>query len=184
MPKILIQDFTFERLQSVATPLIDTADSVINRALDALVSQGSQVDPDPERAIPNCEIDPDNLPDVTHSRVLSAQIDGKFVPTPNWNLLQEEALERAMKRFNDFDQVSRLSQTNIVRGRKEIHGYRYVPDLGISIQGSSAQTAFKTLVSVARELAIGIEIALAWPGGEGGTDSDKQTNLILSGGQR
>lgn len=46
MPEITIHDATFARLQRHAKPLIDTPDSVVNRALDALERTATQIVPE------------------------------------------------------------------------------------------------------------------------------------------
>ena len=86
MPEIRIEQTTFERLQCHAQPLIDTVDAVVNRALDALeTGMPKRADQDPLRF--QHEFGPDSLPDLTHTKVLSAMLDGGEVARPNWNRL-------------------------------------------------------------------------------------------------
>ena len=76
MPQVTIEDTTFERLQRHAKPLIDTFDTLMNRALDAL----EQTEGRPGLAsVSGTEaerrIDPRVLPELTHTKVLDASID-------------------------------------------------------------------------------------------------------------
>ena len=88
MPEVTIEQSTFERLQQHARPLIDTTDSVIVRALDALDERGGSS----ARADQVLKLPPRNqplgalafgpnmpLPDVRHTRMLAASIDGEPV---------------------------------------------------------------------------------------------------------
>lgn len=74
-------------MQKHASPLVDTVDSVINRALDALEKPGAPkihgggnggAAPNRERLISGLA-----LPDLTHTRVLDAAIESRPVAKPN-----------------------------------------------------------------------------------------------------
>lgn len=81
MPEIAVEQSTFERLQQHARPLVDTSDSVIVRALDALDQLGSPQ----ERSMEAMTFGPSGpVPDVKHTRMLAASIDGRSVRS-NWN---------------------------------------------------------------------------------------------------
>jgi len=162
MSEITIEQATFERLQRHAKPLVDTTDTVVNRALDALekveeptVTIGGQNSG--ER-----QIDPRILPNLTYTKVLEASIDGKVIKKPNWNLLLDWMLIRAMKQLSDFNKLHKLCPVNMVKGRKEGEGYRYLADIDISVQGLDANTACRTLVGAAQGLGMALEISFMW----------------------
>ena len=73
MPDITIEQATFERLQRHAQPLVDTVDAVVNRALDAMETGVWKQSDEGFRADEH-EVDPDRLPDVTHTKVLAARL--------------------------------------------------------------------------------------------------------------
>lgn len=168
MPKIAIDQSTFERLQSHAKPLVDTSDSVIIRALDALerdmASSSSQHLPSAgeERAV-----DVRKLPNVTHTKILDASMQGKRVDKPNWNLLQSRILVQAMRQLSDFEAVQKLCPVNIVRGVKGDEGYCYLPEAGLSFQRTDANDALRSLVTTAQGLGIAVEIGFMWRQKEG-----------------
>jgi hypothetical protein len=155
MPDISIQQSTFERLQRHARPLVDTVDSVINRALDAL-------EDDRPAASSSGEMRFSTPPDVTHTKVLDASIEGTPLLRPNWNRILDEAVRHAMRIYRDFDKVRLLCAANIVQGRKEDEGYGYLPDIDISIQGQDANAACRACVALAQATGLALDIGFVW----------------------
>ena len=182
MPDISLQNSTFERLQSHAKPLVDTIDSVINRALDALeiYTPPAAV----SQSITNVEerrIDPRQLPKLTHTKILGAAIAGNQVTRPNWNLLLDEILRLATKRVGTFDLVQKLFPVNMVSGRKEDEGYSYLNDVNISVQGQDSNGACRAIVTVAQALGIELEISLMWRHKEGAAFPGERARIQIAG---
>lgn len=163
MPEITIDQVTFERLQRHAKPLVDTPDTVIVRALDALDRLAGGEEPE-QRGGPEAErrIDPRALPSLTHTKVLDAAVDGEPVSKPNWNLLLDEMLRRAKARVGSFEKLRQVCPVNMVKGRKEDEGYSYLADIGVSVQGQDANGACRAAVTAAQALGIGLEIGFMW----------------------
>lgn len=163
MPEITIQDPTFARLQRHAKPFIDTPESVINRALDALEAAGV---PSANRGGQVSEtehhIDPRQLPSLTHTKVLSATIDGKTIAKANWNLLLDEMLRLAMNRLGSIYKLRQLVPVNMVKGRKDDEGYGYLVDIDISVQGQDANAACRAIVTVAQGLGLALDLVFMW----------------------
>lgn len=177
MPEIAIEQSTFERLQRNANPLVDTVDMVVNRALDALEHRKG---PPP---LPTAvrQIDERRLPNLTHTKILDASLDGKQIVKPTWNLVVERLLIRAMKQLADFDQLRKLCSVNMVLGRKEDEGYRYLAEIDVSFQGLSANDACGALVVAARNLRIELEIVFIWRDREGAAHPGERARLNVSG---
>ena len=180
--EIQIAEPTFERLQSHAQPLIDTPDSVINRALDALerISTTPTSPALPEPATSERTVDSLALPDLKHTKVLDAAIDGAAIARPNWNGLLDRLIVLAMKRLNDFQQLQRICPVNMVEGRKEDEGYSFLAEAGISVQGQAANTACRSLVAIARSLHVSIEITFLWRAKEGAAHPGERARLVIS----
>jgi len=164
MPQVTIQQSTYERLQRHARPFEDTTpDPVINRALDALeqlsappAASGEPV-PEPERSV-----DPNELPSLTHAKVLDASIAGEPIARPKWNLLVDEMLRRAAKRLWTIERLRQVFPVNMVRGCKVDDGYRYLADIDISVQGQDANKACLAAVTGARALGVSLDIGFMW----------------------
>ena len=171
-----IKQSTFERLQQHAKPLVDTTDTVVNRALDALERIDSSATPtaDLER-----QIDPKRLPDLTHTKVLDVLLGGERVDNPNWNLLVDRILILAMKQFHNIYELRKTCAVNMVQGHKINEGYRYLTEIDISVQGMPANEACRALVIVAQRLKIELDITFFWRSKEGAAYPGERARLCL-----
>lgn len=182
MPQIAVQDQTFERLQRHARPFVDTPDTIINLALDAL-EQCARPSASSNGHVMQTErrIDLRALPNLTHTKVLDASVEGVPVAKANWNLLLDEMLRRAMKRVGTFDKLRQLCPVNMVKGRKEDEGYSYLSDIDVSVQGQDANGACRTVVTAAQGLGIAIEIGFMWRHKESAAHPGERARLQIAG---
>ena len=164
MTDITIEQSTFERLQRHARPLVDSTDTVINRALDAVeqLEGGAGPNEAPHHLESERRIDPRQLPGLKHTKVLDASIAGGQIAKPNWNLLLREILTLAMTELSDLEQVRRICPVNMVQARKEDDGYSYLPAIDISVQAQDANSACQTVVTAAQGLGVALEIGFMW----------------------
>ncbi|MBV2183410.1 MAG: hypothetical protein KUL88_02555 [Rhizobium sp.] len=181
MPQITIDSTTYERLQRHAKPFVDTPDTVINLALDALDQLSARpAASNGPTAQSERRIDPRLLPSLTHTKVLDASIDGVLIPKANWNLLLDEILRRAMKRLGSFEDLRKLCPVNMVKGRKEDEGYSYLPDIDVSVQGQDANAACRTVVTAAQGLGIALDIGFMWRPKEGAAHPGERARIRIS----
>lgn len=177
MPDIAIEQSTFERLQRHARPLVDTTDMVVNRALDALENREDFSSPGDASSTAERNIDPMKLPNLTHTKVLDASLDGIRVAKPNWNSLLERVLVRAMRQLEDFDELRKLCPVNIVQGCKEDEGYRHITEINVSAQGMSANDACGALVIAVLSLRLELEVVFLWRTREGAAYPGERARL-------
>lgn len=182
MPEITVQDSTFARLQRHAKPFIDTPESVINRALDALEAAAGVQPAAGDTQAPETErrIDPRHLPSLTHTKVLSAAIDGKVIAKANWNLLLDEMLRRAMNRLGSIYKVRQLVPVNMVKGHKEDEGYSHLADINISVQGQDANAACRAIVTAAHGLGMALDLVFMWRPREGVAYPGERARLTIA----
>jgi hypothetical protein len=182
MPQINVQDQTYERMQRHAKPFVDTPDTIINLALDALEHAGSQATtPIADNTTHERRIDPRMLPNLTHTKVLDAWIEGETIPKANWNSLLSEMLRRSMKQVGTFDRLKQLCPVNIVKGRKEDEGYTHLSDINVSVQGQDANGACRAVVTAAQGLGIAIDIGFMWRHNEGAIHPGERARLQVGG---
>lgn len=163
--EITISDATFQRLQKLALPFVDTTpEAVINRALDALegIASSTASSTLPVTSADERLVDPHVLPRLTHTKVLSAEIDGKTIERPNWNHLLDEILLIAARRFKSFDELRDQCPANLVQGKKETDGFAYLKDINLSVQRQDSNAACRTIVTLARRLGISLNIGFIW----------------------
>ena len=186
MPEITIQESTFERLQRHAKPLVDTPDTVIVRALDALGQIGLEeaADNGHEVVAEERQIDPGDLPSLTHTKVLDASIEGEPIAKPNWNLLLDEVLRRAMKRVVSLEKLRQYCPVNMVKGRKEDEGYGYMAEIDISVQGQDANRACRAMVMAAQGLGMVLEIGFMWRLNKAAAHPGERARIQVSGSKK
>jgi hypothetical protein len=157
-----ISEETFQRLKDHAEPLVDTLDSVINRALDALDAANGRRPPGATSA--QRVLDPAAPPNLAHTSVRSIELCGRILP-PNetfWNTLLIAVLREAAKRGHSADALKGLLIANAVVGRKEDEGYRYFKDLGLSIQGQDSNAAWRATYHLAYMLDLPVKVTFSW----------------------
>jgi hypothetical protein len=152
---------TIDRLKAHAEPLIDTADSVVNKAIDALEAlSGKSVSPDHGLR----SVNPAAPPNLSYTTVHSVVLDGKsFAPAEcYWNHLMLAAIREAKKKLGSKEKVKNLVLCNNVLGKKEDNGYKYLEDVGISVQGQDANGAWKTTYHVLEAIKVPVEVVFSW----------------------
>ena len=183
MPQITIEQATFERLQQHARPLVDSTDSVIARALNALDEKAVKHVPNGQAAAGAAEklLDASALPDLTHTKVLDAVVDGEPISRPNWNCLRDEMLLRIMQRGSSFESLQRLLQAdvNLVEGRKTDEGYHHLPAFDFSVQGQPANGACQAIMTAAKVLGLTLDIRIAWRRKEGAAYPGERARIAL-----
>lgn len=163
MPDISLSQTAFERLQRHAKPFVDTPESVILRALDALEQYTAAPMPENDaNGSPERQIDARDLPRLTHTKLIDATIDGNRLAKPNWNSLLDEMLRQVMKRVDSFDELHRICPVNMIEGRKEDEGYGYLPDIDVSVQGQDSNGACRAVVTAAQTLGMNLDIGFMW----------------------
>jgi hypothetical protein len=165
MPQIAIADATLARLQKYAVPLLDTFDTVINRVFDAYEAHngegnGAAVS---ESVDTTSAFDPSSPPDLTHTKVLSAKLDGMpLAKGVNWNGMLKQAVRLAKSRVKTADDLKRIVIVNFVPGKREGDGYEYLADADVSVQGQDANNAWRGTLHVAQQLGLPIEVVFLW----------------------
>jgi hypothetical protein len=172
MPQsVELSDVVFARLQKLATPLVDSIETVIMKLTDFYEQQHSS---------PPAPVRPDSLstpapqhfktgapPDLTHTKVLSVKIGRITLNKPNWNGLLFEIIRRVNGRLDNNDEAKRLILVNFVRGKKEDEGYRFIPEVGLSVQGQDANSSWRIASHIAQQVGIPIEVEFLWRNKEG-----------------
>ena len=112
-------------------------------------------------------VDPDNLPDLTHTRFQGAEVDGEHVPGPYWSELLDHLIERAVAQSVEIDEIRRLSTINIINGCRTDTGFRHLEGPDVSIQNQNSNSACRVIVALARRLGVTLEARFEWMEQEG-----------------
>jgi hypothetical protein len=163
--QIEISDSTFERLQELAKPLVDTSDSVIVRLIDNYEKyKFTSITEDNVRLQYSTKtFDCGDAPNLTHTKVVNAQLNGNTLGNKsNWNNLLSEAVVLAAGHCKTDEDLRRAIIINFVKGRKEDSGYHFLSKINLSIQGQSAGDAWKAIWHIVKRFHISIEVDFVW----------------------
>lgn len=167
-PSIHLSDELFVRAQKLAIPLVDTVETVIGKAFDALEA-AMAAGPSGTTAASKAEagvrpFNPANPPNLAFTQPVSVTLCGqRFVHGHlYWNTVMFAAIREAGDRGLDAEGLLKLMVVPSVNGKKEEHGYKYMADLGISVQGQDANGAWKQTYEVVKELGLPIEVTWRW----------------------
>lgn len=103
--------------------------------------------------------DGERPPSLLHTRVR-----GEFVGTPfsNWNDLLRIAHIHAFKEARSFEELRKMTRAQIRKGSYSDEGYRFVPEIGISIQGVDADHAWEYALRLAVHLKVPLNVEIEW----------------------
>ena len=161
--KLEISDALYRRLQKHAVPFIDTPLSVIEKWADHF--EHTQTDKAPSTAeLPTVEygakkLDPIHPPDLFHTRAR-----GTFgsAPFSNWNDLVRIAHIAAFNQVGSFEQLRNVTHAQIDKGERSDSGYKFVPEIGISLQGVDANHAWQHALRLAKHLKQPLRVTVEW----------------------
>ena len=167
-PERTISEENFKRIQRLAEPLVDTLDTVLGRILDSYEAgaDGRKIINPPtsagamlpiERPYPSFA-----PPDLTHTKVTFASVGRRALDTPTWNSLLDESVRLARRQLTDFPAVKKISLVNLMEGEKTDDGYHFLQDIGVSVQGQSANDAWRAIAHIARALGHGVQVHFFW----------------------
>lgn len=162
MVNVSLTDATFAKAKAAAEPLVDSPDSVISRALDLLLKEQG----DRARSASTMPVSIIRLAvgtkELTHSRLLTANVGGAEIHRPDWNSLSRDLHLRARVRLGSFEAVRDASSANLRPGRHEDDGYRYLAEADFSIQGSDANSACESSFRLAEAMGIALRVTFEW----------------------
>nr|WP_309504417.1 hypothetical protein [uncultured Roseovarius sp.] len=174
MPVVRVNDATFVDLKSVATWLgTETPSLTIDRLVREKMEQlGLERDDASEEVVAHEAVSAtsDNgvmefrsAPGLSFTRLLDASVGGQALAKANWSSVLLKVIA-ATKKKNGMD-AKALSQDLQVPSKPHEYGsegYKYQAELGISIQGQSAQDAWKEIHRLAEKHSIPVEVRFQW----------------------
>ena len=157
-PTVELSADTDKDLATIAEPFVDvTREHVIKKLIKFYKQHNAGDGSEAIKSYSN--IAP---PDLSHTKVLSAEIDGRVMLQPNWNSIMDRAINFAFYKLKDADKVAQLILAKHVKGEKTDQGYRYLKETGLSVQGQDANNAWKTTASIIKALGVKADVTFAW----------------------
>lgn len=163
MVQLEISSETFERLQKLAIPLIDTVETVIIKLMDRHAPEPEAIESTTRIGKAPLIFTPAAPPSLTHAKVLRINFDGEPLSVGvNWAGLLREAVKRLPSNAKTSDALRRLIVVNFVEGRKEDEGYHYLPEANLSLQGQDAVDAARAAFHIAQQMGWALEVEFVW----------------------
>jgi len=167
MPVVRVSDPTFADLSSLKTWFGtrtpgDTIERLVREAMDQL---GIERDDEPDAAVTTTSDGTmafDAAPSLAFTKPLSAAVNGKAIHNPRWSTLLLAVVAQLKARGFEGDKLVRELQVPAKAGQYDEEGFKYHPDLGISVQGQSASDAWKEINRIARKWGIQVTVEFCW----------------------
>lgn len=190
-----IPDIIYQRLQTYATPFVDTPATVIEKLLnfyethhsdDNYIYRQKNIQPPVNQNQTMNEIKnfkPDTLESLKHTKVRQAKFGGYSITSPNWNKIKIYAHEIAVRKLG-FKKTIEITLSNVQEGEYTEDGYKYLKDINLSIQGQNSYDAWESTLKLARELSVTVEVEIEWRNKPDALYPGKKTTLSWSPNKR
>lgn len=176
MPVVRIPEPIYKRLQAIAVPFEDTIVTVIDRLLsEHEVRQPSQQITESENYR---VLDPDDPANLRHTRLIRAVIDDIEIRQPDWNRIVKAAHILCFHKGLSLEALIKLTSSKVVKGEKNTSGFKYLPELNISVQGVNANRAWCNTLHLARSLKVPVEVYFEWCDKEGAAYPGEKGKLV------
>lgn len=180
--KIEISDSDFARLQRLAVPLVDSPASVIAKLLDMAEQDKTHKSFETEESEKKLLGLSFEIPPLTHAKLLDASFSGEKPDKYTWDGLLRLAIKHASRKAKNFDDLRKASGARMVMGEKHDEGYKYLPELGLSYQGVSADDAMKIVTRINEFLWTECTFEFEWRKKEGAAMPGKTARGHIGGG--
>ncbi|MBS0275199.1 MAG: hypothetical protein JSR55_12585 [Proteobacteria bacterium] len=165
MPVIRINDATFANLKSLSTWLgtktpSETFDRIVSDAMEQL---GMERDDEPNAAAAgNGATEFESTPGLAFTKPLSATINGKSIQNPRWSAIMLSMVAEVKAKGFEGENLVRELNIPAKAAKYEEEGFRYYPELGISVQGQSASDAWEEAQRLSRKWRIPLTVEFQW----------------------
>jgi hypothetical protein len=179
--QIPLPEALFKRLKLAADPFVETTPAaVIEKLLNwyeskpalageqASASLAATVDAD------TTEFDPVRPPDLFHTRARGVFGNTSF---SNWNDLVRTAHIEAFKKAGTFEALKAVTHAQVRKGEHGDSGYRYLPEIGVSVQGVDSNHAWSYSLRLAQYLKVPIWVFVEWRHNDNAAYPGKQGSL-------
>lgn len=174
----------FKRIQGLSEPLVDSLDSKLKEIIEFYEAHQTkcknkkpQLPQEPAQNV----FDALNAPDLTHTKLLSTVVNGRALRAPSWNSLLDEVVVNAAKQMDDFETLTANTLANVVRGQKTDEGYHYLQEIDVSVQGQSANDAWRAAASLALQTGQGLEVRFVWREKKGAQRPGESGSFLIEG---
>jgi hypothetical protein len=167
MPVIRVNDATFLDLKAISkwletkTPT-ETIDALVRDKMLELGMERDQPATGGAQHTDDGDLIFEKAPGLSFTRILSASVDNGKPSKENWAGLLMKVIGVVKAKGMSGDQLVNELQIPTRADEYTMDGYKFYPDLEISIQGQSATDAWKEVSRLADKFCIPVEIRFQW----------------------
>lgn len=177
MPSVEISEKAFAFLKENAEPLVDTVATTLDRLLEELAAfRGSKSNKSSD-AVGGMKFGLKDYPNVTHTKFLSASVNGTPLAKKDWNHLLAATMDAAAESGKTKAEVLSCAPVNIVESTAYQYSYYAVKGLGLSFQGVDAKRACAFIAALASLAGIKISARVQWYAKEGAAFPGEQADI-------
>lgn len=166
MPVVRLNDATFGALATISawygtkTP-VETLDRIVRDTMEQL---GLERDDEPDEAIiaEGDAMEFSSAPGLAFTKPLAAAVAGKQIRSPRWSGILTTMIGAVKAKGFEGEKLKRELNVPARVGKFEDEGFKYYPDLGISVQGQSAADAWKEIDRLAMKHRIPVTVEFWW----------------------
>jgi hypothetical protein len=151
-----------KELDGALTPS-KTIESIVREKMDALDLErdvGNHPTELPESGSETTVFE--RAPGLSFTRILAASLNSEALEKPNWAGLLLEIIKHVKEKGITSDRLPNELQVPAKSDAYEEEGFRFYPEIGISIQGQSAPDAWKEVSRLANKHRIPVEVEFQW----------------------
>ena len=166
MPTINVSDSVLAELASLARPFVDhEPQDVIRRLVEHYRSSATSVEA-PMAEIAGVKVcQPDAPPNMSFTRLKSFKVDGANVVEKSdlyWNPILFALVAMSPKKLKP-DELKKHLIVNYVDGEgDQSKGYRFIPEVGLSVQGSDANTVWRAIFALVKAMGLSMDVEFVW----------------------
>lgn len=167
MPVVRINDATFADLSTLKTWFgAKTPSETIDRIVrDAMQQLGMERDDEPEEAAATTgdgAMQFETAPGLAFTKPLAASVNGKSIANPRWSAILLTMIAQVKAKGFEGEKLVRELAIPAKAEQYEEQGFKYHPDLGISVQGQSASDVWKEVDRLAKKWHIPATVEFRW----------------------
>lgn len=167
MPVVRINDAAFADLKVISTWLqtetpAQTIDAIVRQMMEKL---GLERDEEPQADVTTNKsgaMEFSIAPGLAFTKPLSASVNGKSVRSPRWSAILLTMIAQLKAKGFEGEKLVRELQVPSKAKQYEEEGFKFHPDLGISVQGQSATDAWKEIDRIAKKWRIPVIVEFWW----------------------
>lgn len=167
MPVVRINDATFADLKSIATwfGTKTPSETIVRIVREAMEQLGMERDDEPEELATSTSdgtMQFDTAPGLAFTKPLAASINGNSLHSPRWSAILLTMIAQMKAKGFEGEKLVRELAVSAKAEQYEEEGFKYHPDLRISVQGQSASDCWKEVERLAKKWQIPVTVEFRW----------------------